>query len=112
MAVSVIKYSGAICPQSDLRVDTFAVLPCELISGDGRKKKKKKEVQTLKIGTWNVRTMNKEGKRENLEREMKKQNIDILGLSEVRWTGDGEVIIGDYKMIYIKVEQRKNTERA
>lgn len=44
--------------------------------------------------------MNKEGKRENLEREMKKQNIDILGLSEVRWTGEGEVIIGDYKMTY------------
>ena len=40
------------------------------------------------IGTWNVRSMNQG----NLEvvKEMIRVNIDVLGISELRWTGMGE----------------------
>ena len=37
------------------------------------------------IGTWNVRSM-KQGKLEVAKREMARVNIDILGISEIKWT--------------------------
>lgn len=43
------------------------------------------------IGTWNVRTLHGCGKVEELENEMERYRWDILGISEVRWTGIGEV---------------------
>ena len=41
------------------------------------------------IRTWNVRSMN-QGKLEVVKQEMTRVNVDILGLSELRWTGMGE----------------------
>ena len=41
------------------------------------------------IGTWNVRSMN-QGKLEMIKQEMARVNIDILGISEPKWTGMGE----------------------
>ena len=41
------------------------------------------------IGTWNVRSMN-QGKLEVVKQEMARVNIDILGISELKWTGMGE----------------------
>ena len=38
------------------------------------------------IGTWNVRSIN-QGKLEVIKQEMAKVNVDILGISELRWTG-------------------------
>ena len=35
------------------------------------------------IGNWNVRSMN-EGKLEVVEQEMKRVNVDILGISELK----------------------------
>ena len=45
---------------------------------------------SIRISTWNVRTLNQEGKYEEVENEMKRLNMDILGLSEVRWPGCGK----------------------
>ena len=39
--------------------------------------------------TWNVRTVN-QGKLEVVEQEMARVNVDILGISELKWTGMGE----------------------
>ena len=41
------------------------------------------------IGTWNVRSMN-HGKLEVVKQEMARVNVDILGISELKWTGMGE----------------------
>ena len=38
------------------------------------------------IGTWDVRSMN-QGKLEVVKQDMTRVNIDILGTSELRWTG-------------------------
>ena len=38
------------------------------------------------IGTWNVRSMN-QGKLEVIKQEMARVNVDILGISELKWTG-------------------------
>ena len=37
------------------------------------------------IGTWNVRSMN-QGKLEVIKQEMERVNIDIIGISELKWT--------------------------
>ena len=42
------------------------------------------------IGTWNVRFMN-QGKLEVVKQEMARVNIDILGISELKWTGMGDL---------------------
>ena len=41
------------------------------------------------IGTWNVRSTN-QGKLEVVIQEMGRVNINILGISELKWTGMGE----------------------
>ena len=41
------------------------------------------------IGTWNVRSMN-QGKLEVVQQEMARVNVDILGISKLKWTGMGE----------------------
>ena len=41
------------------------------------------------IETWNVRSMN-QGKLEVIKQEMARVNVDILGISELKWTGMGE----------------------
>ena len=41
------------------------------------------------IGTWNVRSMN-QGKLEVIKQENARVSINILGISELKWTGMGE----------------------
>ena len=47
------------------------------------------------IGTWNVRFMN-QGKLEVAKQEMARVNVNILGISELKWTGMGEVNSDDH----------------
>ena len=51
------------------------------------------------IGIWNVRSMN-QGKFEVVKQEMARVNIDILGISEVKWTGVGEFNSDDLYIYY------------
>ena len=50
------------------------------------------------IGTWNVRSMN-QGKLEVVKQEMTRENIDIVGISKLRWTRMGK-FNSDYHYIY------------
>ena len=40
------------------------------------------------IGIWNVRSMN-QGKLKVVKQEMARVNVDILGISELKWTRMG-----------------------
>ena len=51
------------------------------------------------IGTWNVRSMN-QGKLEVGKQEMARVNINILGISELKWTGTGEFNSDDHYIYY------------
>ena len=51
------------------------------------------------IGTWNVRSMN-QGKLKVVKQEMARVNGDILGISELRWTGMGEFNSDDHYIYY------------
>ena len=51
------------------------------------------------IGTWNIRSMN-QGKLEVVKQEMARVNINILGISELKWTGMGEFNSDDHYIYY------------
>ena len=51
------------------------------------------------IGAWNVRSMN-QGKLEVVKQEMARVNIDILGISKLKWTGMGEFKSDDHYIYY------------
>ena len=63
------------------------------VTGDGSKVQSCKEQYF--IGTWNVRSMN-QGKLEVVKQEMARVNINILGISELKWTGVGEFNSDDH----------------
>ena len=52
------------------------------------------------IGTWTIRSMN-QGKLEVAKQEeMERVNINILGISELKWTGMGEFNSDDHYIYY------------
>ena len=60
------------------------------------------------IGTWNVRSMN-QGKLEVVKQETARVNIDILGISKLKWTGMGEFNSDDHYIYYCGQESlRRN----
>ena len=74
------------------------------VTGDGSKCCKEQYC----IGTWNVRSMN-QGKLEVVKQEMARVNVDILGISELRWTGMGEFNSDDHYIYYCGQESlRRN----
>ena len=71
------------------------------VTGDGSKVRCCKEQYC--IGTWNVRSMN-QGKLEVVKQEMARVNVDILGISKLKWTGIGE-FNSDDDCIYYYVQE-------
>ena len=51
------------------------------------------------IGTWNVRSVN-QGKLEVVKQEMARVNVDILGISKLKWTRMGEFNSDDHYIYY------------
>ena len=49
------------------------------------------------IGTWNVRSMN-QGKLGAVKQEIARVDIDILGISELKWTGTGKFNSDDHSI--------------
>ena len=76
------------------------------MTGDGRKVRCCKEKYC--IGTWNVRSKN-QGKLEMVKQEMARVNVDILGISELKWTEIGECNSDDHYIYYCGQESlRRN----
>ena len=58
------------------------------------------------MGTWNVRSMN-QGKLDVVKQEMVRINIDILGISELKWMGMGEFNSDDLYIYYCRQESSR-----
>jgi len=58
------------------------------------------------IGTWNVRSMN-QGKLEVVKQEVERVNVNILEISEIKWTGMGEFNSDDHCIYYCGQESLK-----
>ena len=60
------------------------------------------------IGTWNVRSTN-QGKLEVVRQEMVRVDVDILGISKLKWTGMGEFNSDDHYIYHCGPESlRRN----
>ena len=55
------------------------------------------------IRTWNVRSMN-QSKLEVVKQEMPRVNVDILRISELKWTGVGEFNSDNHYIYYCEQE--------
>ena len=76
------------------------------MSGDQSKVRFYKEQYC--IGTWGVRSKN-QGKLEVVKQEMARVNINILGISELKWTAMGKFYSDDHYILYCGQEYlRKN----
>ena len=76
------------------------------MTGHGSKVQSCKE--QYNIGTCNVKSMN-QGKLEVVKEEMARVNINILGISEVKWTGMGDFNSDDHYINYCGEESlRRN----
>ena len=63
------------------------------VTGNGSKVRCCKEQYC--IGTWNLRSMN-QGKLEVVKQQMVRVNINILGISELKWNGMHEFNSDDH----------------
>ena len=66
-----------------------------VLDGTGDRSKVRCCKEQYCIGTCNVRSMN-QGKLEVVKQEMARVNINILGISELKWTGMGEFNSDDH----------------
>ena len=62
-------------------------------------------------GTWNVRSMN-QGKLEVVKQEMARVNIDILGISKLKWTGMGKFNSDDHYIYYCGQESLRRNKSS
>ena len=60
-----------------------------VVGGTGDRSKVQCCKEQYCIGTWNIRFIN-QGKLEMVKQEIARVNIDILGISKLRWTGMGD----------------------
>ena len=63
------------------------------------------------MGTWTVRSMN-QGKLEVVKQEMARVNGDILGISELKWTGLAEFNSDDHYIYYCGQESLRRKKAA
>ena len=83
--------------------------PVVNVTSDGSKVQCCKEQYC--IGTWNVRSMS-QGKLEVVKQEMARVNIDILGISELKWTEMGKFNSDDHYIYYCGQESLRRNEVA
>ena len=75
------------------------------VTGDGSKVQCCKEQYC--IGTWNVRSMNQD-KLKVVKQNMSRVDIDILGISELKWMGMGKFNSDDHDIYCGQESLRRN----
>ena len=93
-----LEKSGEITPEKNEEMEPEQKqLPVVYVTGDGSKVRCCKK-QYYK-GARNVRSMN-QGKLKVVKLEVVRLNKEILGISELKWTGMGEFNSDDYYINY------------
>ena len=103
----LLEMSGEITPEKNERMD-LKQKQYPVVDGTTDRSKIQCYKEQYCIGTWNVRSMN-QGKLEVVKQELARVNVDILGLSELKWTGLGEFNSDDPYIYYFWQESfRRN----
>ena len=84
---------------------------CQVVDVSGGESKVQFCKEQYCIGTWNVRSMN-QGKLEVVKQEMTRVNIDILGISELKWTRMSEFNSDDHYIYYCGQESLRRNGAA
>ena len=93
----LLEVSGEITPERMKGWSQSKKYPVVDVTGDRSKVRCCKEQYC--IGTWNARSMN-QGKLEVVKQETARVNVDILGISKLKWTGMGEFNSDDHYIYY------------
>ena len=75
-----------------------------VVNGTGDRSKIRCCKEQYCIGTWNVMSMN-QGKLTVIKQEMARVNIDILGITKLKWTGMCEFNLDDqtYLLLWARI---------
>ena len=92
-----LEISGEITPERMRREPKQKQHLLVDVTGDRSKVQCYKEQYC--IGTWNVKSMN-QGQLDMVKQVMARVNSDILGISELNWTGMGELDSDDHYIYY------------
>ena len=95
-----MEKNEAAIPKPPGRRVAYTCLKQHLRKSSRKYAKKRRNENTLKLATWNVRTMKQLGKLHFLFQERACQNVQLPGLSEARWAGDGHFIPGEHTIVY------------
>ena len=87
MSNILLEKSGEIAPEGLKRLSQNKQCPAVYVSGG--------ESKEYCTGTWNARSMNQD-KSEVVKQEMARVNINILGISEPKWTRMGKLNSDDH----------------
>ena len=88
MSNILLEKSGEIAPEGLKRLSQNKQCPAVYVSGGESK-------EQYCTGTWNARSMNQD-KSEVVKQEMARVNINILGISEPKWTRMGKLNSDDH----------------
>jgi exonuclease III len=56
----------------------------------------------MRFGTWNVRSFYRAVSLMTVSRELSRYKLDLVGVQEVRWEGNGTELKGEYTFFYGK----------
>ena len=101
----LLEVSGEINPE---RRDGAKAKQCLAVDVTGDRSEVRCCKEQYCLGTWNVRSMN-QGKLEVVKQEMARVNVDILGISELKWMGLGEFNSDDHYIYYCRQESLRIT---
>ena len=102
----LLENSGEITEKNEETEPKQKQHPVVNVNGDGSKVQCCEEQYC--IGIWNVRSMN-QGNLQVIKQEMARVNVDILGISKLKWTGMGEFDSCDHYIYYCGQESlRRN----
>ena len=106
--------SGGVAPRPDRLGAHTGEEPEDRVSTSTRDDGRKPDGGTMenpgvglkrkRIGTWNVRSLY-QGKLQMVVSEMERYNIDIMGICEHRWAGQGHVHVEEGTFIYSGTEK-------
>ena len=82
-----------------------------VVNGTGDRSKIQCYKDQYCIGTWSVRSMN-QGKLEVVKQEIARVNVDILGISKLKWTGMVEFNSNDHYIYYCGQESLRRNGAA
>ncbi|GFR98433.1 endonuclease-reverse transcriptase [Elysia marginata] len=63
--------------------------------------------RSLRIGSWNVRTMYEAGKTAQVAKEMHRYRLHILGISETHWNQSGQKTLSTGELLIFRVTMKR-----